>query len=196
MMDTLLDVGRFLIGFLPWILFLYLPTNGWEPLRRAVLMCLAASIVFSLKALRERFILQWATVAFFLFCAISFYGFNWVWLANHMSVVANLVLDAIIWLSILAGKPFTLQYAKAEAPSEIWHTEAFLRGCRSIAVFWGALLLVPSALSLLDLFYPAALPKGFHFFITPACMVLGIVWTTLFKRAKRRQRTALGAQAN
>ncbi|MGC9196092.1 MAG: hypothetical protein ACP5IL_11650 [Syntrophobacteraceae bacterium] len=195
MMDILLDIGRFVLGFLPWILFLFLPTDGWEPLRRAVLICLAASVVFSLKALRERFILQWTTVAFFLFCAISFYGFNWVWLARHMSVIANLVLDAIIWLSIVSGKPFTLQYAKAEAPPEVWNSEAFIRGCRSIALFWGALLLVPSAFSFLGLFYPAALPRGLGFFITLTCMVLGIVWTTLFKRAKRRQRAALDAQA-
>ncbi len=193
MMDTLLDIGRFMIGFLPWILLLFLPTDGWESLRRAVLICLAASVVFSLKALRERFILQWTTTVFFLFCAISFYGFNWVWLANHMSVVANLVLDAIIWLSVLSGKPFTLQYAKAEAPPEVWNTEAFIRGCRSIAIFWGTLLLVPSALSLLNLFFPAALPKSLDFFITTTCMILGIVWTTLFKRAKRRQRPAFEA---
>lgn len=191
MMDALIDIGRFIIGFLPWILLLFLPTDGWEPLRRAVLICLAASIVFSLKALRERFILQWTSVAFFLFCAISFYGFNWIWLANHMSVIANVVLDAIIWLTVLAGKPFTIQYAQAEAPREVWNTEAFIRGCRAIAIFWGALLLVPSAFSIFRLLYPAALPKPFYFFLTLFCMIFGIVSTTLFKRSKRKQRMAL-----
>lgn len=191
MLDTLLEIARFAFGFLPWILFLFLPTDGWEPLRRAVLICLVASVAFSLKALRDRFILQWTSVAFFLFCTIAFYGFHWVWLANHMSVIANLVLDAIIWLTVLAGKPFTLQYARAEAPREVWNSEAFIKGCRAIAIFWGALLLVPSAFSIFRIIYPAALPKTFYFLLTLFCMVFGIVSTTWFKRVKRRRRVTM-----
>lgn len=193
-MDTLLDIARFLLGFLPWILLLFLPTDGWEPLRRAVLICLAASVAFSWKGLRDRFILQWASTAFFLFCAIAFYAFNWIWLARHMSLVANLFLDAIIWLTVLAGNPFTMQYAKAETPREFWDTPAFVRGCRSIAIFWGALLLVPSAMSVFRLLYPTALPNSFYFLLTIFCMIFGIVSTTVFKRMKRKGRTALDAQ--
>lgn len=196
MMDELLDIARFIIGFLPWILFLLLPTSGWEPLRRAVLICLIVSVVFSWKALRDRFILQWVTAVFFLFCAISFYGFKWIWLANHMSVIANVVLDGAIWLTVAAGKPFTLQYARAEAPREFWDTEAFIRGCRSIAIFWGALLLVPSVANIFRLYYPVALPKAVYFLVTLTCMIFGITYTTFFKRRKRRQRMALNAQSN
>ncbi len=193
-MDTLLDIAGLLLGFLPWILFLFLPTGGFEPLRRAVLICLAASIVFSLKALRQRFILQWTTAGFFLFCAIAFYGFRWIWLATHMSVIANLVLDGIIWLTILAGKPFTMQYAQAEAPPEVWNTDAFIRGCRSIAIFWGALLLVPTAFSIFRIFRPTALSDAFYFFLTIFCMVFGVAATTLFKRMKRGRRLAMNRQ--
>ena len=188
MMDALLDIARFLLGFLPWILFLFLPTGGWAPLRRAVLICLAASVVFSWKALKDRFLLQWATSVFFLFCAVSFYGFHWIWPAKHMSVIANLVLDGIIWLTVLAGKPFTMQYAKAETPRELWDTEAFKSGCRSIAIFWGALLFVPLAFSIFRVFHPAALPDVFYLLLTIFCMIFGIVSTTLFKRNKRKQR--------
>lgn len=195
-MDELLDIAKLIIGFFPWILFLFLPTDGWEPLRRAVLICLVVSVVFSWKALRDRFILQWTTSAFFLFCAISFYGFEWVWLANHMSIIANLVLDGTIWLTVAAGKPFTLQYAQAETPQEFWDTEAFIHGCRSIAIFWGALLLVPSAVSIFRLLYPAALPKAVCFLATLTCMIFGITYTTFFKRRKRRQRMTLNAQSN
>jgi hypothetical protein len=40
MIGELMDMVRLVVGFLPWILFLFLPTDGWEPLRRAVLVCL------------------------------------------------------------------------------------------------------------------------------------------------------------
>jgi hypothetical protein len=196
MIEAVLDIARFLVGFLPWILFLFLPTEGWEPLRRAVLICLAASVVFSWKALRERFLLQWTSTMFFLFCALAFYGFNWVWLARHMSVVANLVLDGTIWLTVVAGRPFTLQYAQLETPREFWDTQAFRSGCRSIAIFWGVLLLVPSVFSIFRLFSPGALPNAFYFLLTIFCMVFGIVSTTIFKRVKRKQRMAFDAESN
>ena len=35
MIGELLDIAKFVLGFLPWILFLFLPTDGWDALRRA-----------------------------------------------------------------------------------------------------------------------------------------------------------------
>lgn len=118
MIGELLDIAKFILGFLPWILFLLLPTDGWEPLRRAVVLCLAASVIFAWKMLRKGFILQWATVVFFVFCTISLYGFRGVWLAQHMGIVANSFLAGVIWFTVLIGKPFTLQYARADLPRE------------------------------------------------------------------------------
>ncbi len=55
-------------------------------------------------------------MAFFLFSSIAFYGFKWIWLAEHNAIITNAVLDGIIWLTVLIGKPFTLRYARAELP--------------------------------------------------------------------------------
>jgi hypothetical protein len=89
MRKELLEVAKFILGFLPWILFLFLPTDGWDPLRRAVVICLAASIVFTWKDLRRGFILPWGTLVFFLFSAISLYGFEWIWLAKNMGIISS-----------------------------------------------------------------------------------------------------------
>jgi hypothetical protein len=140
MMGELLELARFVLGFLPWILFLFLPTDGWEPLRRAVVICLAASLV----------------------------------------------------LTVLVGKPFTLQYARADLPRERWHDDSLIRGCQSIAIFWGALLLVPTALNLFQLSYPTALPNGFGFYLSLSCIAIGIGYTTLYKHQRRKQREAMG----
>ncbi len=190
MISELLDIAKFILGFLPWILFLFLPTDGWEPLRRAVVVCLAASVIFAWKMLRKGFILQWATVVFFVFCAISLYGFRWVWLAQHMGIVANGFLAGIIWFTVLIGNPFTLQYARADLPREQWHDEGLIRGCRLIAIFWGTLLLVPTAFNAYRLYYPAALPDRFYFYLSLFCITFGICYTTFYKRRKREQREA------
>jgi hypothetical protein len=188
MLSELLDIGTFILGFLPWILFLVLPTNGWDPLRTAVVICLVASVVFAGKALRKGFILQWATLMFFLFSTVSLYGFKWIWLAEHMGIIANDFLAGVIWVTVLIGKPFTLQLARADLPQERWDDESLIRGCRFIAVFWGILLLIPTTASGFRLFYPQALPERFYFHLSLFCVTAGILYTSFYKRMKRKQR--------
>jgi hypothetical protein len=191
MIGELLEIAKFILGFLPWILFLVLPTDGWDPLRRAVVICLAVSVISAWKAPRKGFILQWATLVFFLFCTISLYGFRWIWLAKHMGIIANGFLDGLIWFTVLIGKPFTLQYARADLPQEQWYDEGLIRGCRFIAIFWGTLLLVPTAFNAFRLFYPVALPVRFYFYLSLFCIIIGISYTTFYKHKKRKQREAM-----
>jgi hypothetical protein len=188
MIDELRETAKFIFGFLAWIVFLLLPTNGWEPLRRAVVVSLIISVVFSWKQLRDGFILAWATAGFFLLCTISFYGFEWIWLADHMAIVANSFLDGIIWFTVLIGKPFTLQYARADLPADQWYDENLVRSCRAIAIFWGLLLPIPIAFNVFQLLYPTALPGAFYFSISVFCIMLGILVTRIYTRLKRKQR--------
>lgn len=191
MLTELAEIAKFILGFLPWILFLLLPTDGWEPLRRAVAICLAASVMFAWKDLRRGFILQWATALFFLGCVVSFYGFRWIWLAEHMGIAANGFLAGVIWLTVLIGKPFTLQIARADLPRERWNDAGVIRSCRFIAVFWGILLLVPTAASVFGRLYPQALPQRFYFYLSLCCIAVGIVYTSYYKHTKRKQRQSL-----
>ena len=185
-----METIKFILGFLPWILFLLLPTDSWDMLRRAVVVCMAISAIFTWKELRKGFVLQWATILFFIFCTISLYGFKWVWLAEHMGVIANGFLTGVIWFTVLIGKPFTLQYARADLPQERWHDESLIRSCRFIAIIWGILLLIPTAFSAFRLYYPAALPDRFYFYLSLSCIIIGIAYTTFYKHEKRKQRSA------
>lgn len=195
MINELIEILKFVLGFLPWILLLLLPTDGWDALRKAVVVCLIASVVSSWKELRKRFILQWCTLAFFFFCAVAFYGFEWVWLARHMGIVANGFLAGVIWFTVLIGQPFALQYARADLPQERWYDTELIRGCRFITIFWGTLMLVPTALSVFQCFYPVALPDRFYFYINLLCIIFGVLYTTSYKRRKRKQREAVSRPA-
>ena len=107
---------------------------------------------------------------------------------EHMEIIANGFLVGIIWLSIFIGKPFTLQYARAELPRERWYDENLVKGCLFIAVFWGALLLIPAAASIYRLYHPLVLPSRFYFFLSLSCIITGVIFTSLYKRMKRQQR--------
>ncbi len=191
MLKELQELASFVLGFLPWILFLVLPSNGWDALQRSVVICLVASVAIGWKALRKGFVLQWATTAFFLFSAVSLYGFKWIWLAENMGVIANSLLTGIIWFTILIGKPFTVELAREEVPQELWHDEKFMSACRFIAIFWGMLLLVPSAASVFRVFYPQALPDRFYLYLSLCCIMAGTAFTSFYKRMKRKQRETM-----
>ena len=188
MVDEILEIVKFIIGFLPWILLLILPTGTWGQLQRAVAICMVISIIFAWKELRKGFILQWASVLFFVFCTVSFYGFNWVWLAKHMAIISNAFLTGVILFTVLIGKPFTLQYARADLPKEQWNDGDMIRGCRFIAIFWGALLFIPTAFNVFRLFFFAVLPDYFYSCLNPLCIIIGVVYTTVYKHKKRKQR--------
>ena len=191
MINELVEILKFILGFLPWILFLFLPTNGWDPLRRAIAICLAMSVIFAWKELRKGFILQWATIAFFLFCTIALYGFRWVWLAKYMGIISNGFLDGVIWFTVLIGRPFTLQYARADLPQEQWYDEGLIHSCRFIAIFWGTLLLIPTAFNAFRLFCPVALPDRFYFYLSLFCITIGVSYTTFYKHIKRKHRSKI-----
>jgi hypothetical protein len=159
-------------------------------LQKAVAVCLAISVIFAWKELRKGFILQWASVLFFLFCTISFYGFKWLWLAEHMAIISNGFLTSIILFTVLIGEPFTLQYVRAELPKEQWHDKDMIRGCQFIAIFWGALLFIPTVFNVFRLFCPHALPDRLYSYLNPVCIIIGVFYTTLYKHKKRKQREA------
>jgi hypothetical protein len=143
---------RLVIGFLPWIILAVLG-NRWFAL--ALVLALAAAAVTTVRQVRGRSlkILDTITFAFFLFVLVGVVGFRWMTLATYMSLLANATLTAIAWGSLLAGAPFTIQYAREQVAPEFWHSPLFIRTNQHITAVWG-----------LDFFLSAlgfALPAGF-----------------------------------
>lgn len=186
MRDVMALIGL-VLGFIPWLLFLFLSGNSLPSLQAAILVSLLASIVLGFKGLRKGFILTWGTLLFFGFCAIMLNLFRITWFATHMDLLANGTLASIMWLTILAGQPFALQYAQEEVPKEQWSNPHFIEGCRFISLVWAWLMTLSVALSFLKrlpLFSsPPALLSHANLFILP----LGFMITVLYKRRRRLQ---------
>ena len=127
---------RLVIGFLPWIILGVLG-NDWFAL--ALVLALAAAAVTTVRQIRARSlkILDTATFAFFLFVLVGVFGFHWMILATYMSLLVNVTLMAIAWGSLLAGVPFTIQYAREQVAPEFWHSPLFIRTNQYITAVWG-----------------------------------------------------------
>ena len=182
------ELGLLMLGFLPWMLFLFFSGHTMLSLKIAVIISLVASVTLGFGDLKRGFILQWGTCIFFLICLIMVDFLNNKWIAMEMDLVSNLALSAIMWFTVLIGKPFALQYARRGLPRELWNDEKFIRGCRFITVVWACLMTFAVLISILKRTTWLPFPNWVYFDINILNIVVGLTFTSIFKRNKRLQR--------
>ncbi|MDD5135901.1 MAG: hypothetical protein PHX20_02440 [Candidatus Omnitrophica bacterium] len=186
-MKDLEELAKFLFGFMPWLLFLFLSGHTLASLERSIIIGLLASVIFSFKELRKGFILQWCTLFFFIACAITVNLMSLVFVAKNMGIISNGFLACVIWVTIFIGKPFTLQYAMADRPKEQQNDPALIRSCRFIAIVWALLLTFSTSVSVFRILKPAPYPEWVYFNISIAVILGGSIFTVLYKKYKRSQ---------
>ena len=182
------ELGLLIMGFLPWMLFLFFSGHTMLSLKIAIVISLVASVTLGFGDLKRGFILSWGTSIFFLLCLIMVDFMNSVWMAMEMDLLSNLALAAIMWFTVLIGKPFALQYARRGLPKELWNNEKFIRGCRFITVVWACLMTFAVLISILKRTTWLPFPKWVYFDMTILNILVGLTFTTIFKRKKRLQR--------
>ena len=182
------ELGLLILGFLPWMLFLFFSGHTMLSLKIAIVISLIASVTLGFGDLKRGFILQWGTCIFFLISLILVDFLNNKWMAEEMDLISNLALAAIMWFTVLIGKPFALQYARRSLPKERWNDVNFIRGCRFITVVWACLMTFAVMVSILRRTPWLPFSKGIYFDITILNILVGLTFTTIFKRKKRLQR--------
>ena len=190
MKEDIKEVIKFILGFLPWILFLFISGHSLSSLERALVLSLTVCLVFGFRDLRRGFLLQWGTLLFFTACIILINGLKIIWMAVHMGILANAYLALIMWATIFIGTPFTLQYARAELPQEMWNDENLVRGCRFIALVWSFLMLTATGVSVFRYTHHGLFPEWVYFDISVGIIIFGITFTSVYKHLKKKQRQA------
>jgi uncharacterized membrane protein len=138
---------QMVIGFLPWIILAVLGNQWFEP---ALLLALAAAAVTTVRQFLSGSpkILDTVTFAFFVFVTVGVIGFGWTVLGTYMTLLVNVTLTAIAWGSLLAGTPFTIQYAREQVPQEFWRSPLFIRINQVITAVWGLAFFLSALVSL------------------------------------------------
>jgi hypothetical protein len=186
-MKELKELIKFLLGFMPWLLFLFLSGHTLASLERSIIIALLANPLFGFKELRKGFILQWGTLLFFIACAITINLMHMMFFAKYMGIISNGFLAGIIWVTLFIGKPFTLQYATAELPKERWNDPALIRSCRFIALVWAIILTFSTLIACIKILKPDLFPGWVYFDISILTILGGSIFTTLYKTYKRNQ---------
>ncbi len=187
-LPDLKELGSLVLGFAPWLLFLFLSGNSLSSLERAILISLVTCLALGYGELRKGFILTWGTLVFFSFCAITINLFHLVWVAMYMDLLSNSALTLVMWLTLLLGKPFVLQYARKGLPEEKWHEPSLIHGCRQMTIVWASLMSLSVVLSVVRRTSLLNWPGWAYFGLSLLIITSGLAYTTVFKRQKRLKR--------
>jgi hypothetical protein len=181
------DMLKILLGFLPWILFGILAGPPLTRLEAALAISLVVTVALGFKELRKGFFLTWGSLLFFLLCFILVTFLKNLWVIEHMDALARGALALIAWASILAGRPFTLQYARESVPEAYWHTPGFIRSGYFMSSVWGVLFLISLGASLFRP-YLERVGSSLYYFLATGTMFLGVIFTQWYVHRVRSAR--------
>ena len=110
---------------------------------------------------------------------------------KYAQALSSGVLGLIALGSILVGHPFTVDYAREQAPERVWHTAAFRHINLVLTAVWTAVFLVCAGLGLLALHVSSkGLQDWLNWYIPIALIVIGVrlnTWYPNYVRGRRQQ---------
>ncbi len=176
-----------LISFVPWFLYWIFLSCGL--LHVAAFAGVIGTVVFNLKDFmaHKGKILPIGSLIFFLVLSILAFFLPprllWTW----VPLAGNYTLALITLVSILIGKPFTMQYARESVPKEFWGTKPFIHANYVITWVWFFAFIVMSSPDIFDL---AAIhsPSWFKWVFSLACGC-GAIKFTIWYRKKSHQKS-------
>lgn len=104
-------------------------------------------------------VLELGTVALFTGLAGCYLVFNPDWSIVEVRLFVDLGLLVIVIVSMLIGRPFTLQYARESVAPVLWTSPTFIRTSYVISAAWGVAFAVMVLADLLWIYRPDVPPR-------------------------------------
>jgi hypothetical protein len=125
------------VSFGPWIAVWVLTSNhSFVPGLLIATGLSVALIVWSYASGDHPKLLDWGTLGSFVLLTIVALVGDEAWLGYWLSPLLNVALLAVMVGSLAVGHPFTIDYAKEEAPPEVWDSPEFAHVNRVITLVW------------------------------------------------------------
>jgi hypothetical protein len=144
------------LGFLPWIAFWSVAGAGWSLAASAGALCLAVALAARQARAGGLKAMEAAGLAFFGANTVAILALGAEVLRPWEPVLASAALATMAWATLLAGTPFTLQYARADWPREYWGAPIFRRVNVILTAAWGAIFTLNAGLALAAVAAPTA----------------------------------------
>jgi all-trans-retinol 13,14-reductase len=172
-------------GVVAWIVYGVLSGNGhWIGAAFGALAVALAIVAheYSRNAVK---IMNCTTVAFFAFALITTIAVG-PWLFKNYNIFLTWALFAVVtWVTLMIGFPFTIQYAREQAPREVWDHPLFMRLNVILTVVFGLIFSVNAGLGVIALMTGHLLVLGL---VVPiSLLIAGMVFSAQYpKRYSQR----------
>lgn len=134
-----------MISFAPWLILKLLTVIPLlDPLTMLKIALSLATLVGAYQFWKDpvRGIISWGTLGFFTVAFVVVVVLTNMWVITHLGIIAQLMINAIAWGSMLLRRPFTIDYARLSTPEQYWTHPLFLRKNYLITGIWGCYFLL------------------------------------------------------
>jgi pimeloyl-ACP methyl ester carboxylesterase len=169
---------RLLQSFIPWVIFFLCFGYDQITLQIGASGALVALILLEKQGLERGFIFDWASLLFFVFIFVTVIVFYQPWIVVNASILANIALTAIAWISLLINKPFTMQYTRLMVTKNYWQKPLFIASNRWLTLVWAIVFTVLTVMEYVTIYHIKNniwLAEVF-----PLALVLFAVWFNTF----------------
>jgi len=168
-----------LLGFVPLISYGLLAGPSVQSKALALGAATLVTLVVGFGDLKKRRILTWTSLVLFGGLLIATVGLALTGILPWSGVLIYAVLASVTFASILAGVPFTLQYAREMVDPAHHKNPVFLRVNILMTGLWGGIFAVNALLDYFALVFPG--PAGeTAALITYGTLAVGIVFTLCY----------------
>jgi hypothetical protein len=167
-------------GIVAWIVYGVLSGNGhWigAAIGALAVACAIVAHEYSKSAVK---IMNCTTMAFFAFALVTTIAVG-PWLFKSYNIWLTWAVFAVVaWTTLLIGFPFTIQYAREQAPREIWDHHLFHRLNVILTVVFGLIFTINSGLGLIALKTGYLLSLGL--IVPVALLTAGMVFSAVYPK--------------
>lgn len=126
---------------------------------------------------------------FFAAAVVLVVGLNTLGVVRWMGVLASGTLAISTWLTLLLGRPFTLDYAKEHVDPALWDDPRFLRINRILSGAWGIAFTLNALLAYGKMRQLGLAPLGYEL-LSYGCLVGTALFTSWYPGHVRRHARA------
>jgi hypothetical protein len=179
---------KLLVAFAPWLCFLFIAHDTLFRVKLGLVVALVLSVVMGVARV-HRGIILWVGLVFFAAATVAVVWWEDMWTLRHMGILANGALALGAWLTIAAGKPFTLDYAREHTDPSLWGKPEFIRSNVIITSVWASAFTVNCALAYAKMERLGLSDLGYEI-VSYALLVATALFTTWYPAHLRRTRAA------
>ncbi len=181
---------KLLIAFAPWLAFLVIAHDTLFRVKLGLVVALVLSIVMGVARL-HRGIILWVGLVFFGCATVAVVVMEDTWTLRHMGLLANGALAAGAWLTIVVGKPFTLDYAKEHTDPSLWKHPRFIRSNNVITAVWATTFTLNTGVAFAKMMHAGSSELAYEI-VSYALLVGTAVFTVWYPEHLKRSRVSRG----